>query len=55
MHHGYDKYELRFDCVENRVRKDVCKTPTNIFFDRAPASGSIENSPNRTLNFTDKS
>ena len=55
MHHGYDEYELRFDCVENRVWKNVCKTTANIFINHPPASRRIENSVNRTLNFINKS
>jgi len=49
-----DEYEVRFDGVENRVRKNVRQTATNIVFDYSPALRTIENARNRVFNFADK-
>lgn len=48
-------YERRFDNVQNRIRKDVRQTTTNIFVDYSPAFRTIFNSCNRVLNFGCKS
>ena len=54
MHHGNNKDELRFDGVQNSIRKDVRETAANIVIKDSPTLWGVENSANCILNGLDE-
>ena len=55
MHHGHDKNEVRFNRIQDSVRKYSGETAPNVIVDHWPSSRSFENTPDCILYRLDES